>query len=92
MKYSEKGSQVEFYVNSYSMYTAICVKDQGRGISEEEIPRIFGRFYRGKDVQQQDGMGIGLYLAREIARQQEGYIRVRSRKGEGSVFQVYLPV
>lgn len=92
VKYSEKGSQVEFYVNSYSMYTAICVKDQGRGISEEEIPRIFGRFYRGKDVQQQEGVGIGLYLAREIARQQEGYIRVRSRKGEGSVFQVYLPV
>lgn len=91
VKYSEPGSRIKFYVNAYPMYTAVCVEDQGKGIPEEEIPKIFGRFYRGRDVQQQEGVGIGLYLAREIVRKQNGYIRVKSRMGKGSVFEVYFP-
>lgn len=52
---------------------------------------MFGRFTRGSGVSQAEGVGIGLYLAREIIAAQSGYIKVASRPGEGSVFSVYLP-
>ena len=61
------------------------------GISEEEIPKIFSRFYRSPDAADMQGVGIGLYLARYITEQQKGYIKVASEKGKGSVFSVFLP-
>lgn len=73
------------------MFAGIRIKDQGIGMSEDEIPRIFGRFYRGKKVHDKEGIGVGLYLAREIVESQGGYIKVRSEKGNGTTFEVYLP-
>ena len=61
------------------------------GIEEEELPEIFHRFYRSRRVLSEEGVGLGLYLAREIVRSQGGYIKVSSKKGEGSVFSVFLP-
>ncbi len=90
VKYSAKGSQITITVTEYELYTAIGVKDQGRGISEEEIPKIFGRFYRSEQVQQEEGVGIGLYLTREIISKQDGYLKVKSKPGEGSEFQMFL--
>lgn len=69
----------------------IAVSDRGRGISEEEIPKIFGRFYRAKEVQQEEGVGIGLYLVREILQKEGGFIKVNSEVGKGSTFLCYLP-
>ena len=66
------------------------MKDNGIGIPEEEQGAIFGRFYRGKQVQSLEGVGIGLYLAREIASKEMGYIRVRSKQGEGAEFALFL--
>ncbi|MBQ6696214.1 MAG: HAMP domain-containing histidine kinase [Lachnospiraceae bacterium] len=90
VKYSSEGSQITITVTEYEMYTAIGVKDQGIGIPEEEIPKIFGRFYRSEQVQQEEGVGIGLYLAREIVSKQDGYLKVKSKSGEGSEFQMFL--
>ncbi len=90
VKYSPVGSVVTISVTAYDLYVAICVKDQGIGISEEDIPKIFGRFYRSEQVQQEEGVGIGLYLAREIVSKQEGYLKVKSKPGEGSEFQMFL--
>lgn len=90
VKYSPSGSTVTIGIIEYELYTDICVKDCGIGIGEEEIPKIFGRFYRGEEVQQEDGVGIGLFLAREIVRKQDGYIKVISQKGEGTEFHVFL--
>lgn len=90
VKYSPVGSVVTISVTAYELYVAICVKDQGIGISEEDIPKIFGRFYRSEQVQQEEGVGIGLYLAREIVSKQEGYLKVKSKPGEGSEFQMFL--
>lgn len=55
------------------------------------MSQLFTRFYRGKDTQEQEGVGIGLYLAREIILAEGGYIKVNSAKGKGSVFSVFLP-
>lgn len=90
IKYSDTGSEVKISINEYEMYTAVSVKDYGRGIAEEEIPFLFGRFYRSQQVQQEEGVGIGLYLAREIVKKENGYIKVHSELGKGSEFIIYL--
>lgn len=54
------------------------------------MAKIFTRFYRAEEVQQEDGVGIGLYLTREILKRENGYIKVRSRAGEGSEFMLHL--
>lgn len=91
VKYSPAGSEIRIFAKEYEIYGSICIMDRGMGISEEEIPKIFGRFYRSPGVQQEEGVGIGLYLAREILRKENGYIKVTSRPGEGSTFAAYLP-
>lgn len=91
VKYSPEESTIFIEVRKFQLYTCISVKDQGMGIPESEKAQIFGRFYRSMDVQQEDGIGIGLYLAREILQRENGYIKVHSRKGGGSCFSLYLP-
>ena len=90
VKYSPANSQILVEVKEYEFYVCICVIDEGIGISEEERAQIFGRFYRGRQVQQEEGIGIGLYLAREILQRENGYIKVESKLGEGSSFGIFL--
>ena len=66
------------------------MKDDGIGIREEDTAKIFKRFYRAEDVHDEDGVGIGLYLAREIIRRENGYIKVRTKPGQGAEFVMYL--
>ena len=90
IKYSPCHSEIILDAKEYEMYTAVSVCDHGIGIAENEIPKIFERFYRSSAVQQEEGVGIGLYLAREILRKENGYIKVRSNPGEGTTFYLYL--
>ena len=90
VKYSPAKSQILVKVKEYEFYVCICVTDEGIGISEEERAQIFGRFYRGRQVQQEEGIGIGLYLAREVLQREDGYIKVESKLGEGSSFGIFL--
>ena len=92
IKYSPKNSVVTVSVSVFEMFACICVADQGIGIPEEDLPRIFGRFYRGQNVREQGGVGIGLYLSRQIIEGQGGYITVESKLGRTSVFKIFLPV
>ena len=57
----------------------------------QEQAEIFGRFCRASGAYQQDGVGIGLYLTRQIAQHQGGYVKVESVLGKGSTFSLYLP-
>ena len=91
IKYTKQGG-VTVRMKSYKLFVCIEVEDTGSGIPEEEQAKIFGRFYRSLQVADQEGVGIGLYLTREILRQQSGYVKVSSGKGKGAVFFVYLPV
>lgn len=90
IKYSEPESVITISVTEYEMYLAISVKDQGIGIRQENVSKIFGRFYREEAVNQEDGVGIGLYLTREILKKEDGYIKVKSIFGKGSEFILYL--
>ncbi|ONI38353.1 hypothetical protein AN639_01905 [Candidatus Epulonipiscium fishelsonii] len=86
------GSKIDIEVTSYNLFCKIDVKDNGIGMKESDIPRIFTRFYRSEEVADIEGVGIGLYLAREIISKQYGYIKVKSVIGKGSVFSVFLPL
>lgn len=72
-------------------FCRVDVTDTGPGIPEEEQGGIFNRFYRGTLTHSAEGLGLGLYLAREILSLQGGYIKVSSKPGNGSTFSLYLP-
>lgn len=90
IKYTPSNGHVSVEAEQYPSFVRIDVRDNGVGIAEEELGRIFQRFYRSSETAQQPGVGIGLYLAREIIRMQHGYIKVSSEKGKGTVFSVFL--
>ena len=91
VKYTPAGGAVRVTVKAYQMFSAIHVSDTGPGIPEEEQPRVFQRFYRGAEHAEEEGVGIGLYLVRQIAEGQGGYVKVSSQMGVGSTFSLYLP-
>ena len=91
VKYTPSGGRVSVTAAVYPMFSGVLVQDTGPGIAEEEQPKIFQRFYRGTAYREQEGVGIGLYLVRQIAEGQGGFVKVRSQPGQGSTFSLYLP-
>lgn len=91
VKYTPPDGCIQVSATQYELFCRIDVHDNGIGIAEEEQAQIFGRFYRGRQVREQEGLGIGLYIAREIAQKQGGYLKLSSRPGQGSTFSLYLP-
>lgn len=91
VKYSPPGGSVTVSTSLYPMFSAVHIRDTGPGIPEEEQSRVFQRFYRGAKHKDEEGVGIGLYLVRQIAQGQGGYVKVSSQMGEGSTFSLYLP-
>lgn len=91
VKYTPAGGKISVSVERWEMYVKLDVADTGRGIPESRQAAIFQRFYREEEVHDQPGVGIGLYLAREIISRQGGYIKVTSEVGRGSTFSVFLP-
>lgn len=91
VKYTPSGGQVTISARSFDFFCRVDVEDTGPGIPEEEQGKIFNRFYREKASGGTEGLGLGLYLAREILTRQGGHIRVVSSPGKGCVFSLYLP-
>ena len=91
VKYTPSGGTVTVEVKNYELFSAIRVTDTGPGIPEAEQAKIFGRFYRASGAWQTEGVGIGLYLTRQIAEKQGGYVKVESMPGMGSTFSLYIP-
>jgi len=91
VKYTPAGGQVTLGTVAYPLFAAIQVRDTGPGIPEQEQARVFQRFYRGNCHQGEEGVGLGLYLAREIAEGQGGYVKLSSRPGQGCTFSLYVP-
>ncbi|HIZ12198.1 MAG TPA: HAMP domain-containing histidine kinase [Candidatus Eubacterium faecavium] len=89
VKYMPSGGVVELKITEYPSYLRLDISDNGIGIPEEEQAKIFGRFYRGKYSAGIEGVGIGLYLTRDIIHKQQGYIKVMSDKN-GSTFSIFL--
>lgn len=92
IKYTDSGGKITIQAIPYQMFVRIDIADTGIGISENEQNKIFLRFYRSLDVCEKSGVGIGLYLSREIIQMEKGYIKVESQKGVGSKFSIFLPM
>ena len=90
IKYTPKGGQVCVKVVSDNTNLHITVSDTGRGISEQDIPHIFDRYYCA--VNSKDGTGIGLYLVKRYVEMLEGNISINSSVGKGTTFTIDLPV
>lgn len=91
VKYTPAGGAVTVDVAVYEMFCRVRVADTGPGVPEGERAKIFRRFYRAPNAREREGVGVGLYLAREIARGQGGYLKVDSAEGGGAVFSLFLP-
>ena len=89
VKYTPQGGFVRLQITEYPSFLRLDISDSGVGIPEEEQAKIFGRFYRGNQSVGTDGVGIGLYLTREIINKQNGYMKVSSDEN-GSTFSMFM--
>ena len=90
VKYTDQGGKIKIDVNQGQFYTKINISDTGRGIAAEHLNKIFQRFYREPEAEGEEGIGLGLHLAKEIIELEKGYISVAAVVGEGTTFSVYL--
>ncbi len=94
IKYSPKADRVLIQVTQEGDNAVVRVQDFGIGIAPDYHEHIFDRFYQinEPDVKTYPGLGIGLYISKEIVEQHHGHIKVSSKKGEGTTFAVFLPL
>jgi PAS domain S-box-containing protein len=93
VKYSPEGSDIDVRVIAADGVVKTAVIDRGIGIPRDEIPQLFERFHRARNVSSRyyGGLGLGLYIARAIVEAHRGAIQVESEEGKGSTFTVTLP-
>ena len=91
VKYTDAGGSVSIRAVAYDLFIRVDVSDTGCGIADEEQSKIFGRFYRSAAAAQTQGVGIGLYLTRQILLCEGCYLKVSSQIGRGSTFSLFLP-
>lgn len=93
LKYTEIGGAIEVVLTEQSNYVEILIQDNGIGIGEEELERIFDRFYRADDSRTQEtgGTGLGLSIVQQVVKLHGGTIDVVSHKGQGTTFTVVFP-
>lgn len=94
IKYSPQADRISVALSNGDGKVAIAIQDYGIGINPENQARIFERFFRVNDHQKETypGLGLGLYIASEITKRQNGKLLVESTEGEGSTFLLELPV
>ncbi|MEN8907680.1 MAG: HAMP domain-containing sensor histidine kinase [Clostridiales bacterium] len=90
VKYSKENSEIVIEIIKYNLFCRIDIKDFGCGITEDDYTNIFKRFYRGKNSNDVEGAGLGLYLTRKIISEQGGYIKVKSIYKKETLFSVFL--
>ena len=90
LKYTPEGGKVTVRAVPYEMFCRIDVTDTGIGIPEEERNKVFGRFYRSEAVAETEGVGIGLYLVRQIATGQGGYVKITEGEAGGTAVSLFL--
>lgn len=91
MKYSDPKTTIRVFTHLLDDQVEIVVQDQGSGITEEDLPNIFKQYYRSAKITGIPGMGLGLYISREIIKKHRGDI-IASSDGQGSTFRILLPL
>ncbi len=92
-KYSPPGAPIGVVIKANTTDVTVSVSDQGGGISSEDLPHIFERFYKAKRQQAvTPGLGLGLYISRELVTRHGGKLWATSAESKGSTFYVKLPL
>lgn len=91
IKFAPKRSRIDMHLSEEEGCSRVCIADEGPGISEEDRARVFDKFYVVTDGRGLSGLGLGLYIAREIVELHGGRIWVESRPAQGSTFCFELP-
>ncbi|MBU6402726.1 MAG: HAMP domain-containing histidine kinase, partial [Verrucomicrobia bacterium] len=91
VKYTPDGGRVEIAAAAHDHQIVLTVRDNGRGISAEDLPRIWDRLYRGDKSRNEKGLGLGLSLVKAVVQAHHGSVEVSSKMGQGSFFTVRLP-
>jgi PAS domain S-box-containing protein len=92
IKYSNGSTHIEVEISANDEEVTVAVIDQGRGIPKSELPYIFNRFYRAEKTRSLEGLGVGLFLSRQIIEAHHGRTWVESVEGKGSTFYFSLPI
>jgi signal transduction histidine kinase len=94
VKYSPDGSEIFVSVEDRAEQVVTSVADRGIGIPTDELAQVFERFHRGRQVSSTNygGLGLGLYITKQIVERHGGTIWVDSREGQGTTFYFSLPV
>jgi len=92
LKYSDPDTPVQLCVQPIAGAVCIAVKDQGRGIAPDHLPRLFEKYYRADSSRKAEGIGLGLYITKLMVEAHGGRIWVESEVGKGSTFAFTLPV
>ncbi|MDP4178936.1 MAG: HAMP domain-containing sensor histidine kinase [Bacillota bacterium] len=86
IEHTQSGGEINIYLEEKPVYKRIIIEDNGEGISEDDLPNIFKRFYKAKTSKKTDSIGIGLALSKSIIELHDGIIEVQSKLGEGARF------
>jgi signal transduction histidine kinase len=94
IKFTPSGGRIDMAVHQEGDILKASISDTGQGISEEDLPRIFQRFFHKEtsQLESRDSIGLGLSIAKSIANFHNGDIEVKSKPGEGATFNVVLPI
>ena len=93
VKYSSRGDRVTLALHRNGRDAVLGIRDTGRGIPAEELPKVFRRFFRGSAREHKGGSGIGLFLVRELLNAHHGTIEARSAgRDQGTEFEIRLPL
>ena len=90
IKYSPVSTDIVVTLISNEMFSEIRIEDSGTGIEKGEENKIFQLYYRGKNVSNEEGYGIGLFITREIVQKHDGFMKVK-RKDSGLIMSIILP-
>lgn len=94
VRYNERGQAIEVNVSQIGDMAEVAVRDYGIGISEQDLPRVFERFFRADKARSREkgGTGLGLAISKQIIEEHDGRMEVESALGEGTIIRVYLPL
>lgn len=92
VKYSEPGTPIVVKARARSADVVVSVADEGAGIPADELPHLFDRFYRARTGLHTEGVGLGLYIVKQLVEAHGGQIWAHSQPGEGSTFSFSLPL
>lgn len=90
VSFTPEGGKIRLFLDKEQEFAVLCVEDNGSGISEEDIPHIFDRFFTHRS--HDNGSGVGLFIVKSIVTEHGGNIEVASTPGKGTIFTIRLPL